>query len=64
MKPPLIEKDFAELGPANNSLDFYFAEIRTTILDSYTSALFRVPGKKIEVEQMCNVHEDQRPSQR
>ena len=53
MESPLIEKDFAELGAANNSLDYYFAELRTTILDSYTSALYRVPGKKIEVEQMC-----------
>ena len=53
MESPLIEKDWAELGAANKSLDYYFAELRTTVLDSYTSALYRVPGKKIEVEQMC-----------
>ena len=53
MESPLIGKDWAELGAANNSLDYYFAEVRTTVLDSYTSALYRVPGKKIEVEQMC-----------
>ena len=54
MELPLIERDFAELGPANNSVDFFFAEVRTTIVDSYTAALFRVPGKKIELEQMCS----------
>ena len=42
MESPLIEKDWAELGAANNSLDYYFAELRTTVLDSYTSALAKI----------------------
>ena len=41
MESPLIVKDWAEIGNANNSLDYYFAELRTTVLDSYRCPIKR-----------------------
>ena len=51
METPIIPRDWAEMSKVNG-MDYFFSDIRSTVVDAHTAALNKVPGKKVEVATM------------
>ena len=52
METPIVPRDWAGMSKANEALDYFFSDIRSTVVDAHTAALNKVPAKKVEVATM------------